>query len=112
MAEDAVGNFQDTFDLLNLGLVEIELLDDIMPFPLILDGIRQAALAPRRHLFDLAPIRLDQLADLFDLLLDRLIVKLRPDDIHELVRRQTLSPFLWDLLRLWPGGGSGAGRRS
>src|SRR2546421_5682656 len=112
MAEDGVGNFQATFDLLNLGLVEIELLDDVMPFPLILDRIRQATLTPGGHLFYLAPIRLDQLADLFDLLLDRLIVKLRLDDIHQLVRGQTQPPFLWDLLRLWPRGGSGAGKRS
>src|SRR5438445_2371873 len=112
MAEDGVGNLQDTFDLLNLGLVEIELLDDVMPFPLILDRIRQATLPPGGHLFYLAPIRLDQLADLFDLLLDRLIVKLRLDDIHQLVRGQTQPPFLWDLLRLWPRGGSGAGKRS
>src|ERR1700737_728456 len=112
MAKDSVGNFQDTFDLLNLGLVEIELLDDVMPFPLILEGVRQPALTPWGPLRDLAPIRLDQLADLFDLLLDGLVIKLRLDDIHQLVRRQTLPPFLWDLPRLWPCGGSGAGKRS
>src|SRR5438067_5886965 len=112
MTEDAVRNFQDALDLLNLGLVEVEFFDDVMPFPLILDTVGQPALAPRGDLLDLAPIRLDQLTDLIDLLLDRLVIKLRLDDIHQLVCRQSGPPFLRDLLRLWPIGGSGAGKRS
>src|ERR1700724_904433 len=112
MAEDGVGNLQDALDLLDLGLLEVELRDDVMPFPVVLDGVRQPAFAPRSDLLELAPVGLDQLADLVDLLLDRLIVKFGLDDVHELVCRQTLPPFLWDLLRLWPRGGSGAGKRS
>src|SRR5207247_3489403 len=94
MTEDAVRNFQDALDLLNLGLVEVEFFDDVMPFPLILDTVGQPALPPRGDLLDLASIRLDQLADLIDLLLNRLVIKLRLDDIHQLVRRQiwTSSP--------------------
>src|SRR5437868_9029423 len=104
MTEHGVRNPQDALDLLDLGLVEVELLDDVMPFPLILDAVGQPALPPGGDLLDLAPVRLDQLADLIDLLLDRLIIKLRLDDIHQLVRRQSGPPFLRDLLRLWPHG--------
>src|SRR2546423_15004971 len=111
MAEDGVGNLQDAFDLLDLALLEVEFSDDVMPFPVFLDGVREPTFTPRGDLLELASIGLDQLADLVDLLLDRLIVELRLDDVHELVCRQTLPPFLWDLLRLWPGGGSGAGKR-
>src|SRR6059058_1311741 len=75
--------------LLDFGLVEVELLDDVMPFPLILDAVGQPPLSPGGDLFHLAPIRLDQLADLIDLLLDRLVIKLGLDDIHQLVRRQS-----------------------
>src|SRR5947208_14485108 len=112
MTEHAVRNPQDALDLLDFGLVEVELLDDVMSFTLILDAVGQPARPPRGDLLDLASIRLDQLADLIDLLLDRLVIKLRLDDIHQLVRRQSGPPFLRDLLRLWPMGGSGAGKRS
>src|SRR3982074_2392002 len=63
-----------------------------MPFPLIVDGIRKAPLSPGGDLLHLSPSCLDQLADLFDLLLDLLVVKFGLDDIHELVRRHTLPP--------------------
>src|ERR1700738_5027482 len=112
MTKDGIGNLQNALDLRDFRLVEVELRDDVMPFPVVLDGVREPTLTPRGDFLDLAPIRLDQLADLLDLLLDRLIVKVRLDDVHELVRCQTLSPFPWDLLRLWPPGASGAGRRS
>src|SRR5438445_2189420 len=111
MAEDGVGNLQDALDLLDLALLEVELGDDVMPFPVVLDGVCEPTLTPRGDLLELASVRLDQLADLIDLLLDRLIVKLRLHDVHQLVCRQTRPPFLWDLLRLWPRGGSGAGKR-
>src|SRR2546422_5324793 len=104
MTEHAVRNPQDTLDLLDFGLVEVELLDDVMPFPLILDAVGKPALSPGGDLLYLAPIRLDQLADLIDLLLDRLVIKLRLDDVHQLIRRQSGPPFLRDLLRLWPLG--------
>src|SRR5207245_11051288 len=93
MTEDGVGDLQDAVDLLHFGAVEVELFDDVVPFPLIVDGIRESTLTPRGDLLHLAPIRLDQLADLFDLLLDLLVIKLRLDDIHEFIRRHTLPPF-------------------
>src|SRR5712691_1075314 len=93
MAEDRVGNLQDALDLLDFRLVEVELRDDVMPFPVVLDGVRQPALTPGGDLLDLAPIRLDQLADLLDLLLDRLVVKLRLDEVHQLVGRQSTTSF-------------------
>jgi len=86
MTKDSVGNLQNALDLLDLRLFEVELRDDVMPFPVVLDGVREPALTPRGNLLDLATIRLDQVADLLDLLLDRLIVKVRLDDVHELVR--------------------------
>src|SRR6266851_8997033 len=95
MTEDGVGDLQDAVDLLHFSAVEVELFDDVVPFPLIVDRIREPALTPWRDLLDLAPIGLDQLADLLDLLLDLLVIKLRLDDVHELVRCQTLPPFLW-----------------
>src|SRR5207245_1751213 len=95
MTEDGVGDLQDAVDLLHFGAVEVELFDDVVPFPLIVDGIREPTLTPRGDLLHLAPIRLDQLADLFDLLLDLLVIKLRLDDIHQFVRRHTLPPFPW-----------------
>src|ERR1700737_4426314 len=95
MTEDGIGDLQDALGLLNFGAVEVELFDDVVPFPLIVDGVRQAPLTPGGDLLDLAPIRLDQLADLLDLLLDLLIIKLRLDEIHQLVRRHTLPPSLW-----------------
>src|SRR4030088_1302786 len=95
MTKDGVGDLQDALDLLNFGAVEVELFDDVVPFPLIVDGVREAPLTPRGDLLDLSPIRLDQLADLLDLLLDLLVIKLRLDDIHQLVGRHTLPPFLW-----------------
>src|SRR5437764_65968 len=64
MTEHAVRNPQDALDLLDFGLVEVELLDDVMSFPLILDAVGQPALPPGGDLLDLASIRLDQLADL------------------------------------------------
>src|SRR3989442_4739331 len=112
MTEHGGRNPQDALALLALGLVEVELLEDVMPFPLILDAVGEPALPPGGDLLDLAPIRLDQLADLIDLLLDRLVIKLGLDDIHQLVRRQSGPPFLLDLLRLWPESCSGAGKRS
>src|SRR5437762_14007062 len=93
MTEYGVRNPQDALDLLDFGLVEVELLDDVMPFPLILDAVGQPPLSPGGDLFHLAPIRLDQLADLIDLLLDRLVIKLGLDDIHQLVRRQSVTSF-------------------
>src|SRR5437868_5887576 len=100
MTEDGVRDLEDAVDLLHPGLIEIELCDDVMPFALILDAIGQPALTPGCDLFYLATVCLDQLADLFDLLLDRLVVKLRLDDVHQLVCRHTQPPFPWDLLRL------------
>src|SRR6266481_46960 len=109
MTKDGIRDLQDAFDFLNSGAVEVELYDDVMPFPLIVDRVREAPLTPGGDLFDLSPIRLDQLADLLDLLLDLLVIKLRLDDIHQLVRRHSyLLPM--DLLRLWPDGASGAGK--
>src|ERR1700731_1375660 len=95
MTEDGVGDLQDAVDLLNFVAVEVELFDDVVPFPLIVDRIREPTLTPRGNFLHLAPIRLDQLADLLDLLLDLLVIKLRLDDVHKLVRRQTLPPFPW-----------------
>src|ERR1700737_1945123 len=95
MTEDGVGDLKDALDLLNFGAIEVELFDDVVPFPLIVDRVREAPLPPRGHLLNLSPIRLDQLADLFDLLLDLLVIKLRLDDVHQLVGRHTLPPFLW-----------------
>src|SRR2546421_7125445 len=92
MAEDGVGNLQDALDLLDLALLEVELGDDVMPFPVVLDGVCEPTLTPRGDLLELASVRLDQLADLIDLLLDRLIVKLRLHDVHQLVCRQTRPP--------------------
>jgi len=86
MTKDAVGNLQNALDLLDFFLIEVELRDHVMPFPVVLDGVREAPLAPRGDLLDLAPIGLDQLADFLDLLLNRLIVKVWLDDVHELVR--------------------------
>src|SRR2546423_224696 len=93
MAEDGVGNLQDALDLLDLALLEVELGDDVMPFPVVLDGVREPTLTPRGDLLELASVSLDQLADLIDLLLDRLIVELRLDDVHELVCRQNATSF-------------------
>src|SRR6202022_1938760 len=92
MTEDGIGDLQDALDLLNFGAVEVELFDDVVPFPLIVDRVRKAPLTPGGDLLDLAPVRLDQLADLLDLLLDLLVIKLRLDDVHEFVRRHTLPP--------------------
>src|SRR5947209_18403567 len=92
MTKDGVGDLQDALDLLHFGAVEVELFDDVMPFPLIVDCIRESTLTPRGDLLHLAPIHLDQLGDLFDLLLDLLVIKLRLDDIHQFVRRHTLPP--------------------
>jgi len=86
MTKDGVGNLQNALDLLDFRLFEVELRDDVMPFPVFLDGVRQPALTPRGNLLHLATIGLDQLADLLDLLLNRLIVKVWLDDVHELVR--------------------------
>jgi hypothetical protein len=86
MTEDGVGDLQDALDLLHFGAVEVELFDDVVPFPLVVDRIRQPTLTPGSDLFNLAPVCLDQLADLFDLLLDLLVIKLRLDDVHEFVR--------------------------
>ncbi len=55
MAEDGVGNLQDALDLLDFRLIEVELRDDVMPFPVVLDGIREPTLTPRGDLLDLAP---------------------------------------------------------
>src|SRR5438045_9505308 len=104
MSEDRVGNLQDALDFLHLTALQVELLDDVMALALFVDRIGKPPFSPRRHLLDLASVGLDQLADLVDLLLNCLIIKLRLDDIHELVRRHALPPFPWDLLRLWPDG--------
>src|SRR5919108_5847843 len=93
MPEDGVGNSQDAFDLGNLGLVQIELFDDVMPFPLVFDRVGQSPLSPWGDLFHLASVGLNQLADLFDLLLDCLVIKLRLDDVHQFVRRQSTTSF-------------------
>src|SRR2546423_3554131 len=111
MPEDRVGNLQDALDFLNLPALQVELLYDVVALSLFVNGVGKPPFTPRRHLLDLAPIGLDQLADLIDLLLNCLIIKLRLDDIHELVRRHALPPFPWDLLRLWPDGANGAGKR-
>src|ERR1700738_4264019 len=95
MPEDVVRDLQEPVDLLNSGLIEIELRDDVMAFTLVLHGIGKPALTPRCDLLDLASIGLDQLADLLDLLLNRVIVKLWPDEVHQLIRRQTAATFLW-----------------
>src|ERR1700716_4198525 len=95
MTKDGIRDLQAALELLNFGALQVELFDDVVPFPLIVDRVREPPLTPGGDLLDLAPICLDQLADLFDLLLDLLVVELRLDDIHQLIRRHALPPFLW-----------------
>src|SRR5919109_4449470 len=101
MAKDGVRDFQDSLDFLDPARLQIELGDHVMALALVLDAVGKAPLAPGCDLLDLAPVRLDQLADPVDLLLNALIVELGLDDVHQLVRRHTTS-FLWESPRLWP----------
>src|SRR5579864_9602137 len=93
MPEHRVGNLQHAVDFGYFGLLEVELFDHVMPLALILDRVGEAPLAPGSDLLHLATVGLDQLANLLDLLLDRLIIKLRLDDVHQLVSRQSITSF-------------------
>src|SRR5438128_12620064 len=100
MTEHAVRNPQDALDLLDFGLVEVELLDDVMSFPLILDAVGQPALPPRVTLLALPSFRLNKLPHFLDFLLDPLVFNLRLTDILEFVRHNSDPPLLRYLLRL------------
>src|SRR5579864_6178649 len=93
MPEHRVGNLQHAVDFGYFGLLEVELFDHVIPLALILDRVGEAPLAPGSDLFHLATVGLDQLANLLDLLLDRLIIKLGLDDVHQLVSRQSITSF-------------------
>src|SRR5690242_10582076 len=93
MPENGVGDLQHALDFGDLGLLEVEFLDDVIALSLLFDPIGQTTLAPWGDLAHLAAISLNQMADLLDLLLDGLIVKLRLDDVHQFVRRQSTTSF-------------------
>ena len=75
MPEDGVRDLQEAVHLLNTRLVEVELGDNVMRLTLVFDGVGKPTLSPGRDLFHLAPIGLDQLVDLLDLQLDRIVIK-------------------------------------
>src|SRR5438105_13681806 len=91
MPEDGVGDLQDALNFGDFCLIKVELFDDVIALALGFDAIGQAALPPGGDLLDLTTIGLNQLANSLDLLLDRLIIKLRLDDVHELVGRQPVT---------------------
>src|SRR5205807_8556094 len=87
MPKDGVGDLQDALDFLDPAAIQLEISNHIVALALVLDRVGEPPLAPGGYLLDLAPIRLIQLADLFALLLNGVIVKLRPVNDHELYRQ-------------------------
>src|SRR5437588_12578313 len=93
MPEDGVGNLQDALNFGDFCLIKVELFDDVIALALVLDAIGKTPFSPRGDLLDLTTIGLNQLANSLDLLLDRLVVKLRLDDVHQLIGRQPVTSF-------------------
>src|ERR1700730_2169310 len=94
VTEHGVVDPQRALDLGNLAAVEVEHDEDVVTLAEPLDLVCQAALAPQRRLDDLAALGLDKRAHRFHGDAHRVILQLRPDDVHQLV----VTPRAWPLL--------------
>src|SRR5438105_883447 len=88
MAEDRVVDSEGALDRGDLAAVEAEHDEDVVAVAEALDLVGQPSLAPERRLHDLAALRLDQAAHRFRRSAQRILVQLRPDDVHQLVVTQ------------------------
>src|SRR4029077_9896546 len=92
MAQDLFCDLQAGLQLRHLVRVELEVLEHVGAFLLVLDLVGELALAPEVGRLDRAPGALDQPVDALHRVLDLLVVQVSADDVQNLVIPQREPP--------------------